>query len=306
MAAAEAHRATEASVTERSASPMETRARVMLSGNTAAHILSAGFASGMVVTALLNPYDRALFLSVQAKRPFLKAANWTNPWNGVGQTLVSRSLSTGLYFPLEEVGRTAAHEVGLTDGSATSSFVAGNFAGAINALLLSPLAAVKYRSWGESTQLEKPPSIVGAAVATYRRGGLPAFFTGFNATIARDMTFGAVFALLRREWRKLLYESSECETPLGCFFADAAAAGCAAICSGPMNYARNRQFALHSTDLRVPTVLETLQYFLTGLRQRSTTYERLRYAQTRLMIGWGTLRVMSGMGLGAFIYQALC
>lgn len=278
---------------------------LLLSGNTAAHILSAGFASGMVVTAVLNPYDRALFLSVRAKRPFLSRSNWTSPWNGVGQTLVSRSLSTGMYFPLEEVGRSAAHAVGLQDGSSACSLVAGNFAGAVNAFVLSPLAAVKYRFWGKSTDLahHKPPSVLSAAISTYRRGGLGAFFTGFQATVCRDMTFGAVFSLLRREVRKAWFDDKQ--TPLYCFAADATAAGCAAIVSGPLNYARTRQFAHHANDSLPPSVADSLVYFAKNVKARPTLFKKLKYAQTRLMVGWGTLRVAGGMGLGALIYNAL-
>ncbi|KAJ8607124.1 hypothetical protein CTAYLR_009158 [Chrysophaeum taylorii] len=257
----------------------------------------------MVVTAVLNPYDRALFLSVCTKRRFLSPLNWTTPFHGVGQTIVSRSLSTGLYFPLEEVGRTVAHEAGLPDGSAACSIVAGNFAGAVNALLLSPLAAVKYRSWGDLSNPENK-SVAQAAVATYERGGLRAFFTGFSATVARDMAFGAVFAWLRRELRRQFLHT---DTRAGAFAADAVAAGCAAIVSSPFNYARNRQFAKQAADHHpVPTVLQSLAYFWIQFQARPTPYARLKYAQTRLMIGWGTLRVAGGMGLGQLVYAALC
>lgn len=281
---------------------VEGQVRLLLSGNSAAHILSAGFVSGMTVTGLLNPYDRALFLSVRAKRPFLSASNWTTPFHGVYQTLVSKTLSTGMYFPLEEFGRSAAHQLGLEDGRAASSILAGNFAGAVNALVLSPLAAVKYMSWGE-----RKGSVVAAATATYERGGLPAFFVGFHATVCRDMTFGAFFALLRSKVRRVLYHSADCETPLGCFVADAIASGCAAIASSPFNYARQRQFAYHANDhIMVPSIFESLTYFMKQLAKRDTLFRRLKYAQTRLMIGWGTLRVAAGMGLSALIYDALC
>jgi len=225
----------------------------------------------------------------------------------VGQTVVSRSLSTGLYFPLEELGRSAATAIGLGDGTAASSVLAGNIAGAANALVVSPLAAVKYRSWGDQLPPNGPPSVYAAAVATWRKGGVAAFFTGFHATICRDMTFGAVFTLARSKARSALYGDPSCASPGGCFLADAIAAGCAAVVSGPFNYARNRQFAHHATDdLRVPTISESLHYFWTNLQERPTCYDRLRYAQTRLMIGWGTLRVAGGMGLGAFVYSVLC
>ena len=277
-----------------------------------AHILSAGFAAGMVVTAVLSPYDRALFLSVRGKRPFLRYDNWTTPFQGVGQTLVSRSLSTGLYFPLEELGQQGARRFfGFRDHSTASSLVAGNFAGFVNALFLSPLAAVKYMSWGTvDDRDDRRSNVTKAALATYRRGGIPAFFTGFTATVTRDMTFGAVFALLRRQVRTFFFGSPECGSDGGlahwkCFTADAIAAGMAAITSGPLNYARNQQFAHHSRDSHPPTISESLTYFSKNLKKRDSLYAKARYAQTRLMIGWGTLRVAAGMGLSSLCYDII-
>eukprot|EP00634_Sargassococcus_sp_CCMP2135_P010019 CAMPEP_0198662578 /NCGR_PEP_ID=MMETSP1467-20131203/48172_1 /TAXON_ID=1462469 /ORGANISM="unid. sp., Strain CCMP2135" /LENGTH=317 /DNA_ID=CAMNT_0044399075 /DNA_START=42 /DNA_END=995 /DNA_ORIENTATION=+ len=277
-----------------------------LQEKSAFQILGTGFVSGMVVTAVLNPYDRALFLSVRAKRPFLQMENWRRPFDGVGQTLVSRSLSTGLYFPLEELGHR------LVQGNTfSSSFFAGNFAGFVNALLLSPLAAVKYMSWGssDSTKVDgdNRRSMYRAAVATWRRGGIPAFFTGFSATVARDMTFGATFASLRRQTRLWLFGDPTCASlpHWQCFLADATAAGIAAVGSGPFNYARNQQFAHHSLDSPPPSIASSLTYFWTNLTARDGLYAKARYAQTRLMIGWGTLRVAAGMGLSSLCYQLL-
>ena len=52
-------------------------------------LLVAGFAAGTVVTGLLNPVDRALFLSVSNRSPFLDAQNWRQPLQGLGQSIVS-------------------------------------------------------------------------------------------------------------------------------------------------------------------------------------------------------------------------
>ena len=267
--------------------------------------LGAGFASGMVVTALLNPYDRALFLSVRGKRPFLVCENWTTPFQGVGQTLVSRSLSTGLFFPLEELGRSQAVSIlGLDERGAATDVAAGNFAGLVNAFLLSPFAAVKYMAWGRAGS--KQQTISKAAIATWRRGGLAAFFTGFGATVARDVTFGALFSFLRRRLRLFFYgHKAAYEEHKTCFCADAAAASLAAVASGPFNYARNRQFAHHSKNKSPPSVIASLLYFRHALHQRDTLYAKARYAQTRLMIGWGTLRVAAGMGLSSLCYNLL-
>ena len=60
----------------------------------AAVLFGAGFAAGVTITGLLNPVDRALFLGVAKKRPFLHPHNWHQPFQGVGQSLISRAIST--------------------------------------------------------------------------------------------------------------------------------------------------------------------------------------------------------------------
>ena len=48
-------------------------------------ILASGFTSGLIVTGVLNPYDRALYLSIINQRSFLDARNWRMPFQGLGQ-----------------------------------------------------------------------------------------------------------------------------------------------------------------------------------------------------------------------------
>jgi hypothetical protein len=57
---------------------------------------SCGFCSGLVITALLNPYDRALYLAQIKARPFLNWDNFRLPYQGVSQTIVQRSISSGI------------------------------------------------------------------------------------------------------------------------------------------------------------------------------------------------------------------
>ena len=57
-------------------------------------LIGAGFAAGVAITGLLNPVDRALFLSVSKRRPFLDRCNWRQPFQGLGQSIVGRAVST--------------------------------------------------------------------------------------------------------------------------------------------------------------------------------------------------------------------
>jgi hypothetical protein len=62
-----------------------------------------GIAAGVIQAGIFNPYDRALYLSVKDHRPFLRIENWKSPYSGFFQSIGSRALSGGLYFPLEHL-----------------------------------------------------------------------------------------------------------------------------------------------------------------------------------------------------------
>ena len=68
--------------------------------------LISGFSSGLVVAFALNPWDKALYLSVINQRSFLDLNNFHKPFQGVTQSLFQRAVSHGLYFPLEHFAHT--------------------------------------------------------------------------------------------------------------------------------------------------------------------------------------------------------
>jgi hypothetical protein len=62
-----------------------------------------GIAAGVIQAGIFNPYDRALYLSVKDHRQFLHVENWKSPYSGFFQSIGSRALSGGIYFPLEHL-----------------------------------------------------------------------------------------------------------------------------------------------------------------------------------------------------------
>ena len=66
-------------------------------------LLSCGLISGLIQAAVFNPWDRALYLSVKENRNFLNSYNFHDPFAGVLQTITQRTISNGLYFPLEDI-----------------------------------------------------------------------------------------------------------------------------------------------------------------------------------------------------------
>jgi hypothetical protein len=55
-----------------------------------------GLIAGVAQAGLFNPYDRALYLSVKHKRPFLSSLNFQSPYQGFLQSVGGRALSGGL------------------------------------------------------------------------------------------------------------------------------------------------------------------------------------------------------------------
>lgn len=246
--------------------------------------VECGVASGILVTAVLNPWDRALFLSVINRTPFLSLANWRNPYQGVGQAVVQRSMSSGLYFPVED---TLTPILG-------SRMLGGFVAGTLNGALLSPLAYIKYQSWGAADY----PSFVSTAGRLYREGGPSVFFRGMTITALRDSVFGLFFSIRNT----IQVDGDHARTKHFAISLCAAALG--TTLSSPLNYVRNYCYA---EKIAVPVKSDywarSLRDLAAETRRQATGPARLKYLQMRLRIGWGTLRAATGMALMDLAYR---
>jgi len=251
--------------------------------------LSCGFAAGLVTTAILHPWDRALYLSVIHNSPFWSRANWASPYSGLAQTLVGRSISSGLYFPLEDfcTGRLGSHVLG------------GQAAGILNGVLLNPLSLIKYQCWGAQ---EERRSFMSTARQLYTEAGPQVFCRGLLVTVLRDGIFGFCFAL-RRSFPSTGEHRSD-------FAAGVLCAGAGTALSSPFNYLRNIIYAakpearLESPRSKYNFVVEALTELLQGARGEGSFLARLLYLQQRFRLGWGTLRVGVGMAMADHVYVA--
>lgn len=257
---------------------------------------ACGLGAGVIQAGLFNPYDRALFLSVRDKSPFLHADNFRRPYQGFLQSVGGRAISGGLFFPLESVIRSlSGGHHGDDDAAAASNFLVGSAAGIVNALVLNPLSAIKYRTWGK----EKDRNMMQEALHMWKKGGINPFFHGCLPTVARDVAFGGTYTFLRCHLKDADWTSQESQ-----WFFNMGAAAIATVVSGPFNLARNIQYSASTTAERssIGTILANLW---NNALQREGVFSRLSYLQSRLRIGWGTARVAAGMALGQQVYDTL-
>lgn len=146
-------------------------------------LFNCGIFSGLIQAAVFNPWDRALYLSVSNHRPFLRMENFKHPMAGVMQTITQRAVSSGLYFPLEDIFAEAlmkhSRKRDQAHSARTINFVAGLLAGATNGFFLNPFSSVKVSLFSVILQLQVILTH-GLSIAT-----LHSFTTGEGRIAAR-------------------------------------------------------------------------------------------------------------------------
>jgi len=239
---------------------------------------ACGLASGLGQSTLFNPYDRAMYRSIVEKKPFLDGSNWRgNPFAGVSPSFIQRSVSAGLYFPLEDFFRRTV---------STNYAVDGILVGIIGGVFTTPFNSVKYAMWSSAST-----SMSCTARDLYASGGAARLMRGAVPTLYRDMSFGVVFSVLRHKG-----DNGFVNNVLAAFIATAI--------SSPFNYARMKVYGSHTP---IPTSI-----ILSGLGREihshhpSSLFEQAKFTFRTLNIGWGALRVGLGMGVGSQIYNMCC
>lgn len=260
----------------------------------------SGLVSGLVQAGLFNPWDRALYLSVRDNRRFLKKENFVSPFRGFWQAVVQRTISGGLYFVLQDIVKLIFFKHFPESHPLGASLAIGCTAGALNGMILNQLAVVKYHAWNDRDGLSFPH----AAMQLYQRGGLAAFFKGMWITGIRDTIFGCTYEVTRHGIRHV-FTSQMKEHYFGVsgfFFSNLVAGSFATVISGPANFVRSIKYA---TPAHLPAQSSTqiLRDLWHEVLLGATYFQRVRYIQHRLKIGWGTARVGCGMAVGQQLFD---
>lgn len=258
--------------------------------DTASSLITGFFSAG-----IFNPWDKALYLSVVHHRPFLLRKNFYAPFQGLSQTLIHRTYTSGLYYILQaELGQrfhpVLRNKYHLNELS--SQFVVGLMIGAASGVMGNGLAAVKYHTWGHEDR-----NLRCSVKQMWTHGGIFPFFRGMNATIARDMTFAAFYEGLRYLFRAQL------DGELGKrIISDFMAAFIATSFSAPFNYARVQQYATSPKE-RAPSMRESFRKIM----HQAEPYKglsKISFFQRHFKLGWGTSRVGCSMALGQTLFDA--
>lgn len=267
----------------------------------------SGLFSGAFCAGFFNPWDRGLYLSIKHQRPFLSAANFAHPFQGVFQAVVQRSFAWGSYYMVQGEMRSYLKPLLINQwhwSESGAQLVIGLTAGSVSAFVNNPLSVIKYHTWGNDKR-----RFISSILEHWNHDGLNAFTKGLGPTLARDMVFGVCY----EEFRHLTYQymrhflpnnhenPGHFVVPLK-FGSDVLAAGLATIFSSPFNYVRNIHYATP-----VKEQPQSMGHVLKQLYQDANSYPsrvgQLGFFRERLRIGWGTARVAAGMAVGQLVFD---
>lgn len=262
---------------------------------------ASGFFTGMFSSALFNPWDRALYLSVKNEISFLSWDNFTSPYHGASQAIVQRAFLNSTYFVMQSEMKYYMDPYlrdNLKLSEASSQFCIGIGAGAASGALNNPISAVKYHVWGDTNR-----SFYSSARQMWSSGGIEPFFNGALATMGRDMIFGSVYEVLRTLIRaELLKHDCGLKKSRLDFISDSAAACVATIASGPLNYVRNQQYKT-PPHIKSPTAGTVLKNVWNESKKCPAFLARMGFFQQKFQVGWGTARVTVGWAVSQKVFD---
>lgn len=257
-----------------------------------------GLSAGLVTSLAFAPYDRAMFLAISENRVFLSALNFSNPYHGFQQVVVSRSISTGMYYIMQGTLNDYCYPY-LRDqlhlSESATQFVIGSAAGCISGIITNPLAAIKFYTWLDTKRNFK------SSVSCLASAGIKPFMRGIGASAMRDTFYGCIYEVLRHKSSNHVSQDNFPTAPPG-FIPNSIAAGVATIVTSPINYARNVQYA---TPPAQPT--PSMIAIWKALRNEAKNYPskcQLQFFSRKLQLGPGISRVAIGAGVAQLVYDS--
>lgn len=292
--------------------------------------------SGAVQAAVFNPYDRALYVRVKhRRRHFLDWRNFDRPFEGFLNASFYRTTVNGMYLfwqsSMQEcIERYFPVRFHAAESPYVNSAMIGLLAGSLNGFLLNPLQVIKFRMWNGK---RASPSFWQTLQRLHQEGGFQIFFRGCQTTVVRDCVFGVTYESVRRmRFGEYLSPSSTAQSsPYDCsaFVSNMCGALCASIFSAPFNFARtvvygappgaktvgffSAQFSLY-TQVRhmyrygdsyvhiASMPPEVRAGYLRKAVTRTYPLQAWGWFNSRLNIGWGSLRIGLGMGISQNLF----
>lgn len=192
----------------------------------------SGVVAGVLSAVVFNPLDKAIFISTTKNISFFNRQVWSNCFNGTSNAILSRLVSSGLYFSFIDHFSQSFSPI---QTAFTTSFLVN--------VSTNPVNLVKFHSWFNTISTRDSISFF------YKSHGIRGFYIGFPAIFLRDFMFNASYISFRKKDEH--------------FFNLALISGSLIIVS-PLNLVKNLKYGSNQ-DLR--TIIMNFKFRQLGLSQ---------------------------------------
>lgn len=253
----------------------------------------AGGIAGTSITILMNSYDRAMYLHVANKKPFLHQSNWKNPFHGVSLAIMGRTVSYGFYHSSVDILRNKYKEHNFDPRF--ESISVGVVTGAFTSITKNPFNVIKYNQWNNYKDPRK--SIIGITKHVHKGYSWSWLMRGYGGILTRDCISSTIYIHIRPKIESKMGEMNSMKT----FVSSAMAITLGTIASSPFNYAKNMKYHdMHTTHTR--SYLEIMKGLINDVVQSDKPFRALAY---RLAWGYGVGRVAISVALSQVLYDNL-
>jgi len=145
--------------------------------------LLSGACAGTCVDVSLHPLD-TLKTRLMSTEGFVKAGGMSGTWKGVVPIALGSAPSAAMFFSTYETMKGVFKRA----NGGKEEWYHHSLSSSIGEFCACSVR-VPTVMLGNNLQVGKHQSLVGAASAVYKAGGLPAFWTGFGTMVARDIPF---------------------------------------------------------------------------------------------------------------------
>jgi hypothetical protein len=255
----------------------------------------SGALTGVASSAFFQPIDKALYHATLHHRSLWHWQNFHAPYHGFAQNILQKTVQTGSYYSLQSFAYPLKNLLSkhTTLPENQVNIIYGSSIGLVNATINHPMAMIRFKQWSTPNS-----SYMQLAYSIAHNYGAKGFLCGIQATIARDLLFGAIYEPTRQALRRRpIFEGHS-------FFADTCAGTIAVMSSAPFNYARNYIFH-HSHKGQPPSIATAFKHLSNQLLQpKQSIFESGKILKNALQIGPASLRFALGMAFGQWIYDS--
>lgn len=258
--------------------------------------------TGFGTSVIFNPWDRALYRSINYSIPFLSKINFTAPFQGLSQCIFQKTFANGVYFFLQaEIMQTIDYHLpeNMQYRQKILEFGTGLFAGSIAAIVSNPMSAVKYQTW-----LNDENRYWQSIKIMWSHGGSGTFMRGVKVSVIRDTITSCSYELIRSclynsyLMQKLFPDSNA----FNAFFSNLLAATFGTVISSPFNYVRSKQFGT-SPNMPEPTTFRLLNDLVKSSGKAVTYTEKLSFFASEMKVGPNIIRTAAGVAMSQAIFD---